>query len=165
MFFNQRTTNSLEKIKELFDSRHQFLALAESCTGGLLSTALTSLSGSSTFYKGGICTYHNEAKVKGLGVSQESLTKYGAVSEEVAIEMVDGAARLFDSDWALSTTGIAGPLGGTSLKPVGTVWIGVQSKKNTAKAYRYSFEGSREDIRAATLVAALELLLEKAERS
>ena len=101
------------------------IATAESCTGGLVSAALTDVPGSSGVFGFGVCTYANEAKIKLLGVNEDTLVKYGAVSEQTALEMARGVKALSGADIALSLTGIAGPDGGSSEKPVGLVYLGV----------------------------------------
>jgi nicotinamide-nucleotide amidase len=105
------------------------LALAESCSGGLISSKVTDTSGSSEYYLGGVCAYSNQAKVDLLGVDRDVLAEHGAVSKPVALQMALGAARRFGADIGISTTGIAGPGGGTPDKPVGTVWLGFWSKE------------------------------------
>jgi len=117
-------TVKLEKvIGELLLKAGSTLATAESCTGGAISSSITSVLGSSAYFKGAIVSYSNTAKTAELGVSKELLKEYGAVSEAVALQMAKGAAQAFQSDYAISTTGIAGSDGGTEEKPVGTVWI------------------------------------------
>ena len=133
------------------------LALAESCTGGLLAQRLTSIPGSSEFFLGGVVTYANSAKMKHLGVSAETLEAFGAVSEQCAREMARGALRAFDADVALSITGIAGPGGGSEEKPVGTVWIGIATLDNV-DARKFRFGGDRAEIRTRSSQAALALL-------
>ena len=121
------------------------LAVAESCTGGWLSKILTDVSGVSAIYKGGICSYSNEIKIKLLGVKEETLETYGAVSEQTAIEMATGLL----SDMVqigISTTGIAGPSGGSLRKPVGLVYIAITDEEHT-DVYEMFFKGDREEIR------------------
>lgn len=113
------------------------LSIAESCTGGLVSSLMTDVSGSSWYTKCNFVTYANEAKVQYLGVQEETLQKYGAVSAETAQEMVQGLLTKTDSDFALATTGIAGPTGGSESKPVGLVYIGVGTKGDI-KVCRYN---------------------------
>ena len=120
------------------------LAVAESCTGGYISHLITSVSGSSEYYKGSVTSYSNEMKEKLLGVSRENLEKYGAVSEQVACEMVEGVKRVMNADYAVATTGIAGPTGGTEEKPVGTVWIAVSGPEKTW-VKKYTFVGDQRD--------------------
>jgi len=130
------------------------IATAESCTGGGVGKDLTSVSGASNVFNGGIIAYSNDAKIRLLDVSQPLLDKYGAVSERVAECMALGARNALGSDVAVSITGIAGPSGGSVEKPVGTVWIGVSSDVET-KAYHNLFQGDREAVRSASVKAAL----------
>ena len=120
------------------------LAVAESCTGGYISHLITSVTGSSEYYNGSVTSYSNEMKEKLLGVSRENLEKYGAVSEQVAREMVEGVKRVMNADYAVATTGIAGPTGGTEEKPVGTVWIAVSGPEKTW-VKKYTFVGDQRD--------------------
>jgi nicotinamide-nucleotide amidase len=119
------------------------LSLAESCTGGRLSSFFTAIPGCSQYYKGGAVVYSNEAKVNILGVSRTTIERHGVVSKETVTEMVEGARRVFGSDCAIAVSGIAGPDGGTVEKPVGTVWIAVSCGKHT-KAEEFHFTRVRE---------------------
>jgi PncC family amidohydrolase len=112
-----------EEVGELLRAKRLTLATAESCTGGLLGHLITNVPGSSAYFLGGVVAYSNEAKERLLGVRHETLMEEGAVSAAVALEMARGARALFGADLALSTTGIAGPGGGTPQKPVGLVYI------------------------------------------
>ncbi|HVG11831.1 MAG TPA: CinA family nicotinamide mononucleotide deamidase-related protein [Flavisolibacter sp.] len=114
-----------EIVGKLLDEQKKFLATAESCTGGYIAHLLTSRSGSSSSFKGSVVSYANDVKEDALGVQHKTLVTYGAVSEETVVEMVKGALSLMKVDYALATSGIMGPTGGTKEKPVGTVWIGV----------------------------------------
>ena len=135
------------------------LATAESLTGGGIGQALTSVSGASAVYAGGVISYTNEVKHKVLGVPMEILERYGAVSLWTAGYMAGGVRKLLNADVAVSVTGLAGPGGDEFGNPVGTVFIGYDSNaKSIAKQYR--FEGTREEIREQTIEAALELILE-----
>lgn len=134
------------------------ISTAESCTGGLISKTITDAPGSSAYLMGNAVTYSNQAKMKLLGVNPETLEKFGAVSEQTALEMVQGCAKLFGTDCAISTTGIAGPDGGTADKPVGLVYIGILTPKG-AKIFRQIFSGTRQDVRHRTLMFALTQLL------
>ena len=141
------------------------LATVESCTGGLLGSAITDVSGSSAYYDRGYVTYSNQAKLD-LGVSREALDDHGAVSEPVAREMAQAARDRAGTTWAVSTTGIAGPTGGTPEKPVGTVFIGVAyagewgSGATSSWVVRRTYDGSRTEIKGKVTAGALERLLE-----
>lgn len=137
------------------------LATVESCTGGLIAKRITDLSGVSAVYLGGAVTYANEAKEKLVGVRHETLVAHGAVSEEVAREMAEGIRAALGADYGISTTGIAGPGGGTPEKPVGTVYIAVAKEGETrVKRLNLSPMRDREYIRTASATNALALLLE-----
>lgn len=116
-----------ERLVALLDERSLTIATAESCTGGAVSQALTSVAGCSSVMRGAVVAYHNDVKSAVLGVSAETLAAAGAVSENVVRQMVDGVARLMATDCAIATSGIAGPGGGTAEKPVGTVWVAVKA--------------------------------------
>lgn len=135
------------------------VATAESCTGGLLSHHLTGVSGSSNYFIGGVVAYSNRIKQEVLGVQEETLAQFGAVSEQTAQEMASGVREQFHTDIGLSTTGIAGPTGGTPDKPVGLVWIGISTPENT-RAYECHFEGDRMQIKTQTVHQILHLLNE-----
>ncbi len=151
-------SDSLESVVgQLLRDNDRTLSVAESCTGGQLGMLITSVPGSSAYFLGGIVAYSNGLKERQLGVSRQVLSEHGAVSRECADAMALGCRRLFESDYALSVTGIAGPEGGTDEKPVGTTYIGLSSKHGT---YSRSFNlGTlREAVRARATYAALELL-------
>lgn len=133
------------------------LAVAESCTGGLIGAMLTSVPGSSDYLLLDAVTYANSAKTRVLGVSPEVLRAHGAVSAETACAMAEGARRAAESDLAVSTTGIAGPGGGSDTKPVGTVWLGLASAEGTL-AVRHHFHGDREQVRTQAAYVALEMV-------
>lgn len=145
---------NLEKLANLLRKGGLTLATAESCTGGSLGAALTSFSGSSDYYLGGVITYSDQSKIQLLGVPQDVLENFGAVSSECAAAMVSGCRKLFNSDFSVSITGIAGPAGGTKEKPVGTVYIGVSSPKGD-KITRHAFSGTRGEIRRQSAEAAI----------
>lgn len=133
----------------------QTLAVAESCTGGVLAARLSAIPGASSVFKGGVVTYTNEAKIAMLGVSPETLERESAYSESCAREMALGIQARFGVDWSLSVTGIAGPDGGTPEKPVGLVYIGLASPTGRASVSEHRFRGQREDIRARAAQMAL----------
>ncbi len=138
-------------------SRGFTLAVAESCTGGLIGTMLTSVPGSSDYLLLDAVTYANSAKTQVLGVSPEILRAHGAVSAETACAMAEGARRAAGADLAISTTGIAGPGGGSDSKPVGTVWLGLASAEGTL-AVRHQFHGDRAQVRTQAAYVALEMV-------
>lgn len=150
------------QIGKILQARGLTISTAESCTGGLLSHALTSVSGSSAYFKGGVVAYSNEIKEQVLSVRRQTLVDFGAVSEETAREMAEGIKILFKTDFALSTTGIAGPTGGSLHKPVGLVWIGISTPAGT-QAYECFFKGSRLAVMIATVDELLNRLLENLE--
>lgn len=133
------------------------LAVAESCTGGLLSKMLTDEAGASDFFVEGVTTYSNKSKQKRLGVRATTLKLHGAVSEETAREMARGLRKKTGADVSLSITGIAGPAGGSADKPVGLVYIGCSTRQRTL-VQKYNFSGDRSVIRQRAALMALELL-------
>jgi nicotinamide-nucleotide amidase len=147
--------NAAELI-ELYKARNMTLATAESCTGGLVAAALTSVPGCSAVFTNGLVTYANEAKARMLGVPEATLAEHGAVSPQVAKAMAEGARQWVGTDAAISITGIAGPDGGSAEKPVGTVWFGLATAKGSLAEHRL-FTGNREDIRTQAVTFALTL--------
>lgn len=136
--------DSLEKvIGHILSDKNLTIATAESCTGGYIGHLLTSVPGSSSYYKGSVIAYSNEIKMKQLNVSSESLNKWGAVSEEVVVQMANGARENLDTNYAIATSGIAGPDGGSEEKPVGTVWIAIAGPNGTT-AQKFTFGTNRE---------------------
>lgn len=152
------TDGDLALIAEYLRSKGKTLALAESCTGGLISQLITSRPGASEFYLGCAVTYSNQAKEEILGVSHETLMEHGAVSEETAKEMAAGARRVFGSDIAASVTGIAGPGGATDEKPVGMVCIAATDGVNTVSSIN-RFGGDRDMVRASSVAAAARAIM------
>ncbi len=142
-------------IMELCLQKNLKLALAESCTGGLLSSKFVALPGSSAFLYGAAITYSNEAKINFLGVKQETIEKFGAVSEECAKEMSEGLLRSSAADISCAVTGIAGPDGGTKEKPVGLVYCSVSTKNGTVCKYKHHF-GTRNQIRERAAYSAIQ---------
>lgn len=149
--------NRAEAVSEALADRGLRLVLAESCTGGLVAARLTDRPGASRFLDAGLVTYSNAAKMSILGVGRETLVAHGAVSEEVAREMLDGARRRTGAEAAIAITGIAGPDGGTPEKPVGTVWIGA-ALGGSVRVKCFHFDGDRAGVRSSSVDAALEML-------
>ncbi len=148
------------RVGKALTNTSQTIATAESCTGGLLSHVLTAISGSSGYFMGGVVAYSNQIKEAILGVSPETLQVYGAVSEQTASEMARGVRLKFKTDIGISTTGIAGPTGGTPEKPVGLVWIGISTSKHTV-AYECHFDADREGVKSLTVQEILMRLVEE----
>lgn len=153
-----------EKVGNLLRSRGLTLAVAESCTGGLISKMITDVPGSSDYFIAGLVTYSNQAKQRLLGVKEGTLREWGAVSEEVAREMALGACRVTGARLGLSVTGIAGPGGGTPEKPVGLVYTAL-AVGDLAVVEREIFPGGREEIRKKAAERALALVVRAIEES
>jgi nicotinamide-nucleotide amidase len=144
-----------EDIGALLIANKHVLTLAESCTGGLISALITNTAGSSAWFDSGLVTYSNQAKQDLLNVQESALAQYGAVSEQVAMEMALGALQQGRATIAASVTGIAGPDGGSITKPVGTVCLAWTSEDLPSKTKTYLFQGSREQIREQSAIALL----------
>ncbi|MDE6452334.1 MAG: CinA family protein [Odoribacter sp.] len=151
--------DALEKqIGNALRKRGATIATAESCTGGEIARLITSVPGSSDYFKGSVVSYANEVKVRVLGVDEKDIEREGAVSETVVLQMARGVKKLMNTDYAVSTSGVAGPDGGTPDKPVGTVWIGVATPEKTfARKFVFSFTRERNIAKAAA--KALELVM------
>jgi PncC family amidohydrolase len=144
------------RLGELLIASGKTLAVAESCTGGLLAGAITAVPGSSRYFLGGVVAYHNDVKTGALGVPPPLVAEHGAVSGEVALAMAEGVLARIGADVGIATTGVAGPGGGTRGKPVGTVWVAVADRRGVRRAHRHRFGGDRGEVRRATVRAALE---------
>jgi nicotinamide-nucleotide amidase len=147
-----------EVVGALLGARGLTVAFAESCTGGLVSHAITRVGGSSAYFLGGMVTYSNWLKEKLLGIDAEILRRHGAVSGETARAMAEGCQRLTGADYAVSVTGIAGPSGGSPEKPVGTVFFGIAAPGEKALSFHFIFRGDRLQIQTITCATALDLL-------
>jgi PncC family amidohydrolase len=145
------------QVGELLRQRNLHLAVAESCTGGLIGDRLTNIPGSSEYFLGGVIAYAYEAKVRLLGVKWETLEQFGAVSRETVLEMAFGVRRVLSADIGLSVSGIAGPGGGMPTKPVGLVWIGLSTARGD-QAWSYQFSGDRRQVKEQSVEQALHLL-------
>ncbi len=163
-----KSTNNFtpsELLGNLLAKKSQTISTAESCTGGHIASLITSISGSSKYFKGSIVAYDNDVKQKILGVEQSTLYSYGAVSSNVVEEMANGVIKLLDTDFAIAISGIAGPNGATENKPVGTVWIAIASKSKTISK-KFNFSADREhNIRSASNAAIMLLIDEMLDDS
>lgn len=148
-----------QRLVALLRSEKLTIATAESCTGGLIAKLITDVPGSSEVFVGGMVSYSNEMKMKWLGVKPETLSSFGAVSENTVNEMLDGIITQTGAHIGIAVSGIAGPTGGTPEKPVGTVYIGVafQARK---RVERFLFPGSREEVRIASATKSVEMIFE-----
>jgi len=156
-----RNGQSLEEVVgDMLRERHNTLSVAESCTGGLLGERITSVPGSSTYFLGGFITYVNRMKVEWLGVPEDIIAEFGAVSKETAEAMALGARRRSGSTYALAITGVAGPDGGSEKKPVGTVYVGLADAAGCQVVHRQFF-GDRTRIRQFATQMALDMLRRK----
>lgn len=159
--FEDATTESL--IHDILTSRGLKLAVAESCTGGTISAKFTAMAGASQYFMAGITSYSNEAKRDLLGVSMDNIECFGAVSEVVALEMAEGARRVAGADYAIATTGIAGPGGGSKHKPVGTVWMAIATPHGSRAVMRNSGT-DRSQIISRAAAYAIEMLYEELKK-
>lgn len=153
------TSTLVESIGSALKERGWKLASAESCTGGGLAYAITSVPGSSAWFDCGLITYSNTAKLKLLHVNPCTLANFGAVSEQTAREMAEGALKSSNADISIATTGIAGPAGGTEDKPIGTLWIAIASAHKSTQASLEKLSGERQSIREQSIQIALDKLL------
>ena len=154
-----RGKNLAQTVIALLKATHQKLSTAESCTGGLLGYEFTRISGASEVFLGGVISYDNAIKEAWLGVDSHDLQSFGAVSEVVVSQMCKGVLRLSGADFALATSGIAGPGGGSAQKPVGLVYIGVQHRGEAAKVERHIFSGNRTSVQKQAAQTAILILL------
>lgn len=152
-----QSNNLLKQVADLLKQKKFTIATAESCTGGLLASTLTDISGSSNYFERGVIVYSNKAKQELLQVSQQTLTTYGAVSEETAKEMAEGIRNKAQTTIGISTTGIAGPTGGTKQKPVGLVYIGLATPTKTTVT-QHHFHNDRITNKKNTVHQVLQLL-------
>lgn len=160
---NEQTNTVALRLGELLIERDWMLACAESCTGGMLSAAITDVAGSSQWFDRGVVTYSNAAKTELLRVGIDTLERFGAVSEETAMEMAAGVLQASHAHFAVSTTGIAGPGGAVPGKPVGMVCFGFAQRSGqgiTTRAFTRVFEGNRAQVRAAAVAFVLHTALE-----
>ncbi|OCL89858.1 CinA family protein [Arcobacter porcinus] len=147
------------KLQNILKKSKKTITCAESCTGGLVASLITKISGSSEIFNGSLVSYSNEIKHKELNVSYDTLNKFGAVSIETVSEMLDGVLDKFNADYAIAISGVAGPNGGTKNKPVGTVVIGISSKSSKKNIKIYKFKGCRESIQKKAAKTSLKKIL------
>ena len=157
--------NDMIALQTLLKANKQTITTAESCTGGLVASMITKVSGSSDIFNGSIVSYSNKIKNQELDVKNETLEKYGAVSCEVVQEMLDGVINKFDANFAIAISGIAGPNGGTTNKPVGTVIIGIADSNNHKIVNVYNFNGSREEVQIQAAKHSLKEILKFIQKS
>jgi len=163
MEIEEEVEGVLREVSALLKKKELSLATAESCTGGMLANLLTNISGSSTYFDRGVVSYSNRSKMELLGVKRESLEKWGAVSPQIAMEMAVGIKERAGVDMGISTTGVAGPTGGSKEKPVGLVFIGCATK-NGVVTKRCRWMKDRLGNKAESCRAALELILAGAQK-
>lgn len=156
---SQTLTTIAQQLGEILCKKNAKLTIAESCTGGAISEAITSVSGSSQWFEFGFVTYANSAKRQLLGVSEETLEQYGAVSEQVVKQMAQGAIKQSEADYAIAVSGVAGPDGGTEEKPVGTVWVCWQTPSQIW-THKLVLSGDRQAVRTETVKKSLQQLLQ-----
>ena len=157
MCYNSNMKKRIENIIHTLNENNHTITMAESCTGGRIAVAFTSISGASNVFHGACVTYANEIKHLWLGVSNETLEQYGAVSQQCVEEMLTGIQHKASSEYAIAVSGIAGPDGGSVEKPVGTVYIGILSPAEML-VEKYQFEGDREAVQNAAVREAINLL-------
>ncbi|MEA2049731.1 MAG: CinA family protein [Campylobacterota bacterium] len=160
MFNDIFNKKDMIKLQTLLKQNNQTITTAESCTGGLISSMITNVSGSSSIFKGSVVTYCNEIKEQELNVRKDTMIKFGAVSKETVKEMLDAVVLKFNADFAIAVSGVAGPNGGTKDKPVGTVVIGVLYKNIYEDISIYHFNGDREEVQIQAAKTALKRNLE-----
>nr|WP_268991527.1 nicotinamide-nucleotide amidase [Limnobaculum eriocheiris] len=158
---NTRICELSQQIGQRLAAKSQWITCAESCTGGLIAAYFTEIAGSSAYFDRGFVTYSNLAKQQLLGVNQQTLSQWGAVSEPTVREMATGALKAADADIAISVSGIAGPDGGSAEKPVGTVWFGWANREGLVIARKRRFNGNRHQVRQQAVEYALRVVLEK----
>ena len=151
--------NPFQQLHDLCVEKKVSIATAESCTAGLLAAKITSIPGSSSFFKGGIIAYQNDIKINHLGVSKSVIKEKTEVCAEVVQQMAQGVRNKFSADFSVATSGYAGPTGGSELNPIGTVFIAISSKEKTISK-RFVFVGDRESIVSQSVISGAEFLVE-----
>ena len=146
----------MQELQDILKEKNQTITCAESCTGGLIASQITKLSGSSAIFRGSVVTYCNDIKQQELGVKKQTMIDNGAVSIETVSEMLDGVLVKYNATYAIAVSGVAGPTGGTKEKPVGTVVIGVASAFGDKDIEFYYFEGNREEVQKQAVKTSFE---------
>jgi len=159
MNINIFTTDDMIELQNLLRANNKTITTAESCTGGLIAHLITKISGSSDIFNGAIVSYSNEIKAKELGVKNETLENFGAVSQEVVKQMIQGSLGKFSASFAIAVSGIAGPTGGSEKKPVGTVVIGFGDTNSHLTVDTWHFLGTREEVQIQAAQTALKEIL------
>ena len=155
----------LVEIQNILKKNNLTITAAESCTGGLIASLITSIPGSSAIFNGSIVAYSNEVKEKELNVKKETMIKYGVVSKEVVSQMLDGVEKKFNANFSIAVSGIAGPGGGTPQKPVGTVAIGIKDNLGNKYLQIYHFKGNRQEIQMQSAKTVFEKILKILEKN
>ena len=156
----KNTQTKIKKIIEKLIRNKETITCAESCSGGRIAAAITAVSGASEVFHGSVVAYSNDIKQRWLGVDNEVLETYGAVSRQCVEQMLTGVIKLADADYAVAVSGIAGPTGGTPQKPVGTVFIGIHTP-SSQEVFHCFFHGNREEIQAQSVQFAMEKLTDR----
>lgn len=162
--FSEQINALAQDIIQKASAKNLMVSTVESCTGGLIAATLTDISGSSACVAGGLITYSNQLKTKLADVQESTLSAFGAVSEETALEMAKGGKNSTQSNITISVTGVAGPTGGSPEKPVGTVWFGIASDHHIS-AEKHMFSGTRTDVRTQTVQHALTMIQKEITRN
>jgi nicotinamide-nucleotide amidase len=149
------------ELQDILRQNNQTITCAESCTGGLIASKITEVSGSSSIFRGSVITYCNEIKEQELNVKKQTMIDNGVVSVEVVKEMLDGVLKKFDATYAIAVSGVAGPTGGTKAKPVGTVALGIKDINGYENVQMYHFDGNRKEVQEAACNLALKLIFDK----
>jgi nicotinamide-nucleotide amidase len=152
--------NYFQQLNDLCVEKGMSIATAESCTAGLIASKITSISGASSFFKGGIISYQNDIKINILGVSQSIIKEKSEVCSEVVEQMANGVRNKFSADFSIATSGYAGPTGGSELHPVGTIFFAISSKERTISKY-FLFAGDRESVVSQAVIKGVDLLIEE----
>ncbi|MGM0518023.1 MAG: CinA family protein [Campylobacterota bacterium] len=162
---NSFTNDEMITLQNLLRCKCKTITTAESCTGGLVANKLTQLAGSSEIFKGSIVSYSNEIKCSQLGVKKDTLNKYGAVSTQTVDEMLQGVVKKMNSNYAIAISGIAGPQGGSTNKPVGTIVIGICDDKDYKDIEVFHFKGNRMEIQEQAASSSLRKILQFLQKS